>query len=171
MITDKMPERKRFLAIYYYLHQAEMWIDRNQVRHDISEMSVRYKANCIAWAERRAKRWAGMYEWGASIWLGTQEAHMTESTVDHFERQMHEEDQRRDADPVTWLRSTPLIARLIADVEAGRGGTDGDEPRDETDPRCPASCVCRRTPCAECDHEGCGWCPECHPEVPEWTTS
>jgi hypothetical protein len=22
--------------------------------------------------------------------------------------------------------------------------------------------------CTRCDHEACGWCPECHPEVPEW---
>ena len=22
--------------------------------------------------------------------------------------------------------------------------------------------------CDICDHEHCGWCPECHPEVPEW---
>lgn len=24
--------------------------------------------------------------------------------------------------------------------------------------------------CEVCGHRGCGWCPECHPEVPEWTT-
>lgn len=23
--------------------------------------------------------------------------------------------------------------------------------------------------CYICNHENCGWCPECHPEVPEWT--
>lgn len=21
--------------------------------------------------------------------------------------------------------------------------------------------------CLICDHKGCGWCPECHPEVPD----
>lgn len=25
-------------------------------------------------------------------------------------------------------------------------------------------------PCLSCDHKHCGWCDECHPEVPEWTT-
>ena len=23
-------------------------------------------------------------------------------------------------------------------------------------------------PCVMCDHEHCGWCGDCHPEVPEW---
>jgi hypothetical protein len=26
----------------------------------------------------------------------------------------------------------------------------------------------RGVPCVICNHEHCGWCPDCHPEVPEW---
>ncbi len=29
---------------------------------------------------------------------------------------------------------------------------------------------CRTTPCTVCNGTACGWCPDCHPEVPEWTT-
>ncbi len=25
--------------------------------------------------------------------------------------------------------------------------------------------------CLLCRHEACGWCPECHPEVPEWASN
>lgn len=27
---------------------------------------------------------------------------------------------------------------------------------------------CRNTPCLICYHNGCGWCPDCSPLVPEW---
>lgn len=32
---------------------------------------------------------------------------------------------------------------------------------------CPETCRCRRYECVVCNHEGCGFCPECHPEVPD----
>jgi len=34
----------------------------------------------------------------------------------------------------------------------------------------PAECRTRDQgkPCDRCQHTACGWCDQCHPEVPEW---
>lgn len=45
---------------------------------------------------------------------------------------------------------------------------DSPAPHDETSAACPPTCRCHRYPCRVCNHADCGWCPQCHPEVPEW---
>jgi hypothetical protein len=38
----------------------------------------------------------------------------------------------------------------------------------ETDPAGDCRDLEAGRPCLLCEHTSCGWCPECHPEVPEW---
>ena len=58
----------------------------------------------------------------------------------------------------------------MSDVTSCLTGTDATakQPRPVDDDPCrdrDAGLACSR-----CEHKACGWCDECHPEVPEWTT-
>lgn len=57
----------------------------------------------------------------------------------------------------------PNLRPLKSDVDAEQADWEGES---DTCARLSQGRDCRL-----CHHSGCGNCPECHPEVPEWTLS
>lgn len=111
------------VRVYCLLEQADAWIDANGRRHQIDEMSVRYKANVVAFLERRAARLADFYGYGELIDYSRHPAG-GEMAQDAVESALADADRARMEQPVEWLRGTRLVRRLLADVDAGRGGED-----------------------------------------------
>lgn len=89
--------------------QTEIWIDRQGVEHRVDEMSVRYKANVVRFIERRASN------------LVTVDA---DKYPDEVEGMLPDLPKITNAEAVDLVRRTPLMKRLIEDIEAGRGGDD-----------------------------------------------
>jgi hypothetical protein len=118
-MPDVIKQSKFTLSL---LDQDQIWIDGQGNRHDVAEMSVRYKANVIAFLERRAKLLEFHYSCGEALWFGSLDG--GEMAMASLEDSMFEAQDERLKDPVAWLRSTRLVARLIADVNAGLGGED-----------------------------------------------
>jgi hypothetical protein len=110
-------------AMHALFSQDGVWFDAQCRRHDVAEMSVRYKANVVAFLERRAPNLELLYSFGEiqSVSLAPTDGSMA---ADMLEQALDEETARRAADPVAWLHSTPLVARMLRDVEAGLGGED-----------------------------------------------
>lgn len=178
-------------GIYVLLNQGHLWVDRGGRRHDIAEMSVRYKRNVIGFLERRARYLVTMHGTGqleaifAPIGrevLGEREdgspvlgevvygGPRGEMAQDRFDWEMQRAQAEREDDPVGWLRTTPLLRRLIDDVENNRGGTDGDEEHQRW--------LARRDACGSFVADGhdtyqpdCGICVEANSDAPEWTLS
>jgi hypothetical protein len=148
MSTDtKTDPGTRARGIHALLSQASVWVDRQGRRHDVASMSVRYKRHVVGFLERGARIYGLYYQLGrTSTPLGFYSPYVighdadgnpvesreqiyvgpSELSLDLIERDERETDRLIEADPVAWLRSTPLVARLLADIDAGRGGTDGD---------------------------------------------
>ena len=140
------------MGVYALLNQDQVWVDVNGNLHQIDAMSVRYKGNVIRFVERRAKTLGmgyalgeiaaifapigrevindqgddhvvlpnGEVKYGAIVYGGPR----GDMACDALENQLAEDDARRSADPVGWIRDTKLMRRLIADVDAGLGGED-----------------------------------------------
>lgn len=104
----------------HFLDQDEIWTDKEGNQHRIDEMSVRYKANVVAFLERRAVSMEFNYSLGEARFIGGMAMHAQELAEDAC----GDEWERRMDDPVAWLRSTRLMKRLIDDVANGRGGED-----------------------------------------------
>lgn len=141
--TEKFERTAAF--IYALLNQDRQWISKDRVRHDIEQMSVRYKRNVIGFMESRARQFATYYSWGEieSVY-GAQAREIIgqidgepvfgrlislapepgSMAADALDSAMNAEWEHQHNDPVGWLRGKKLVARLIADVEAGRGGED-----------------------------------------------
>lgn len=131
--------------IYLLLEQADIWIDRQGRRHDVAEMTTRYKRNVIQFLERHAKNLAlahsvgqinaifapigrevtGVDENGQDVLGGlVHGGPRGEAAQDALDAAINAEDVLKDADPVAWIRSTPLVSRMLDDIAAGRGGED-----------------------------------------------
>lgn len=170
-------------GIYALLEQDQIWFDIRSQRHEIAEMSVRYKANVIGWLERRAHGFAVMYGigkeariWGASapVVIGVDdngdpiESRKSYSmaptpgsmAADMLEAELDAETTKQLADPVAWIRTTPLVRRLLDDIANGRGGTDGDAPARATGRPHMSEC-----PTLADSREQC----TCDDDSPEWT--
>lgn len=121
----------RYLAqargVYAMLNQTERWVAKGGRAYRISEMSVRYKANCLAYLRKRAKSLAMLYQWGQAADIGHTALHMSEMTLDDAERWQDElGDEIKRLGPEEWLETMPLMRRLSDDVLNHEGGTDGD---------------------------------------------
>lgn len=104
----------RSRGIYALLNQDQVWVDAQDNHHQIDDMDLSYKANVVAFIERRANAFAQLYSFG-EMWALMPYAHeMSESTEDHFEA----ENDRRLQDPLAWIRTTKLVQRLINDIAA-----------------------------------------------------
>jgi hypothetical protein len=100
-------------AIYLMLSQTETWVDGTGRPHLIENMSVRYKANVIAYLHRRANNLAVMYLAGAAL----------EIDVPHGPASIAVPEETTD-NPHEWLSRTPLMMRLMVDVAQGVGGSE-----------------------------------------------
>lgn len=137
------------------LGQTDIWVDRQGAEHLVDEMSVRYKANVIGFLERRAPHivaevlvkqlFAAMARMAAPVpcVIGERNGEAVECEVARgggrwahgVDHQMLDFDEHPESVPdlpsvsndeaVAMVRRTPFMQRLIADVEAGRGGEDG----------------------------------------------
>lgn len=137
------------------LNQTEIWVDRQGVEHRVDDMSVRYKANVIGFLERRASHMVArvlvdrllqtMDRMAAPVpcVIGVRDGEDVECEVARgggrwahgVDHQLVDFDEHPEAVPdlpkvnhdeaVAMVRRTPFMQRLIADVEAGRGGDDG----------------------------------------------
>jgi hypothetical protein len=137
------------------LNQTEFWIDQKGNRHELDEMSVRYKTNVLGFLERRAPRIVGRalaerLITAASLMLqpipcvlcegidgdGTKKIDRWAHGIDHApfdiekypdlsEELMPKVASISDAEAVELVRRTPLAMRLIDDIANARGGDDG----------------------------------------------
>lgn len=99
------------------LDQAEVWIDKNEVRHDIATMDGRYALNVYNWLKSRAMQIGFHY--------GLHLAGMRlpdEDTVAflHVTEAIDREHHRISEDPEGWLKDKPLMRALIARVAIDR---------------------------------------------------
>lgn len=156
-------------AAYAMLNQDTHWVDLRGRIHRLADMSVRYKANCLAFMRKpgRVKWFADRYVWGELSSLnqptgwrevdaggepfGPQLSRGEMAGLGDFGNMdaAHDEyiealDARIKADPERWLDETPLMKALSAQVLAGEGGAVGERPEDE--PRT----VTGDTPCPNC---------------------
>ena len=100
-------------AIFLMLNQTETWVDGVGRPHLIENMSVRYKANVVAYMHRRAANLAVMYFAGSAL---------VEIDVPHGPASVSVPEQTTD--PHVWLSRTPLMMRLLVDVAQGSGGSE-----------------------------------------------
>jgi hypothetical protein len=84
-------------------------------------MSVRYKANVVAYLQRRAANLAEMYAYGQVMAISAGMP-MGEAASDMLELTVEAEERERADNPNAWLSSTPLMMRLLIDVAQGNGG-------------------------------------------------
>jgi hypothetical protein len=139
------------------LGQTEIWFDQRGNEHRIDEMSVRYKTNVLRMIERHAPRIVANamvdalvaklmsasstvpcvdcdqrgitkpHEWEHGAWHGSGPVPGSEADQ-MFQYVLPEMPSMSTEEAVEMVRRTPLVARLIEDIAAGRGGTDGDAP-------------------------------------------
>lgn len=157
--------RAQAIAVHEFLNQDTRWVDVHGRMLTIAEMTVGYKANCLAFMRKRVGYFAARYPWGA-IWsmelpsgwatvvpdgrpgrsLSRGEAWLDDggNMAHAFDQHIEGLDRRIKADPEAWLDSTPLMKALSDQVLAGEGGAVGSRPEDE--PR---------------EYAGDAACPEC----------
>lgn len=111
-------------ATYRLLTQSDRWVDRGGELHDLDAMSVRYKANIVGFLERRAVGLADFYSYGEILSFSGPLGPSGEMAQDSLDQALEEADRERRADPLKWLRSTPLLQRLRHDVKNKLGGED-----------------------------------------------
>jgi hypothetical protein len=148
--------RQQAILVHEFLNQDIWWVDVHQRRHAIRDMSVRYKANCLAFMRKRVGYFAARYAWGA-VWAmqlpsgfvqvnsqGEDRAGLGRpvtrgdmflddgGNMSHaFDQYIDDLQKRIDRDPVSWLDDTPLMKALSDQVLAGEGGAIGERAEDE----------------------------------------
>lgn len=162
--------RRQCVAVHEMLNQGTYWIDVHGRRHAIRDMSVGYKANCLAFMRARVGYFSRRYPWGA-IWAMDLPSGWAEVRLDAdsggvvpgrpvsrgaiwlddggnmshaFDQYIEDLEERIRRSPGDWLDDTPLMKALSDQVLAGEGGAIGDRPEDQ--PRE----VTATTPCPTC---------------------
>lgn len=104
-------------ALDQLLDQAEVWIDKNEVRHDISTMDGRYALNVYNWLKSRAMQIGFHYALNlAGMRLPDEDTVAYLHVTDAIER----EQARISEDPESWIKDKPLMRALIARVAVDR---------------------------------------------------
>ena len=98
--------------IYLLLNQRKWWWTSKDERIKIKHMSVRHKRNALKMMERHASDLAEMYTFG-EIEFGFPRG---EAAQDDFDLFAVIGARSREAEPLAWLRGTPLVSRLAEDV-------------------------------------------------------
>jgi hypothetical protein len=114
---SRLSSAEQAQAIFLLLSQTETWVDGIGRPHLIENMSVRYKANVIAWLHRRAANLAEMYAAGQVVELAIERSA-------HGPAELIVVTDEIADDPHAWLSSTPLMMQLLVDVAQGVGGSE-----------------------------------------------
>lgn len=125
-------------------NQSEFWYDKNGVPHRISDMTLRYKRNVVAYLERNAARWATAYLWardelaygplghevlgfdddGEPVLGGLVYNEPSETVQDMLDREGQTELTEILSDPAIWILGKPVVQALVASIEKGQDGRD-----------------------------------------------
>jgi hypothetical protein len=144
-----------------YLDQGVQWKPNGRPMAAVTDMDPEWRFNASRWLERNAAKIA------------------PKCTLDRGA-------ERQAADPVEWIRTTALYRALVADLPNCSVALDAIAERARHWSTCPArtgggDCRCEAIAaqcqrcrdghrCLICNGDGCGSCPDCSPEVPEWTS-
>jgi hypothetical protein len=149
------------IAWDWYLDQGEQWKPNGKPMVQVADMDPEWRFNASRWLERNAVKIA------------------PKCTLNRGA-------ERQAADPVEWIRTTALYRALVADLPNCSVALEAIAERARHWSTCPArtgggDCRCEAIAaqcqrcrdghrCLICNGDGCGSCPDCSPEVPEWTS-
>jgi hypothetical protein len=142
-----------------YLDQGEQWKPNGKPMVAIADMDPEWRFNASRWLERNAEKIVSDMDWASEV---------------------------QPSEPHTWIRTTALYRALVADLPDCSIALDAIAERAKHWSTCPAragggDCRCEAIAaqcqrcrdghtCLICGGNGCGSCPDCSPEVPEWTS-
>lgn len=105
------------MALDELLDQAERWVDKNEVTHDIATMDGRYALNVYNWLKSRAMQIGFHYALNlAGMRLPDEDTVAYLAVVEAIER----EQARISDDPDGWIKDKPLMRALLARVAIDR---------------------------------------------------
>lgn len=99
------------------IDQAEVWVDKNEVRHPIETMDGRYALNVYNWLKSRAMQIGFHYAIGLA---GTRLPDEDTVAFLHVTDAIEREQERISNDPEAWIKDKPLMRALIARVAVDR---------------------------------------------------
>lgn len=111
--------RKPGMSWLDYLDQDEQWMPDGRPMVRVADMDPEWRFNASRWLERNAATIAFKYSLSERIWFAMVCASPigpNDNSADAIERDMHDRDEARTADPVAWIRTTPLYRALVADL-------------------------------------------------------
>lgn len=178
--------QRQCLVVHEMLNQDTYWVDVHGRRHPLRDMSVRYKANCLAFMRARVGYFAARYPWGAiwamglpSGWVevcnqgedergGSRRLTRGDVWLDDggnmshaFDQYIEQLEERIRRSPADWLDDTPLMKALSEQVLAGEGGAVGEREEDEPREMCPLD---------PCPKAGCERSVAQHPSTKQHST-
>jgi len=117
-MTEQMMNRP--MTIHDILHQDRVWVTRDGEVYVIDDMEVTHKANTVAYVLRNAR---GIALGSLPAW-GTGYFDVPDDVAGDLMR--HEDEVLRD--PVEWMRTRPVIQRLLRDLLGESAETPALEP-------------------------------------------
>lgn len=149
--------------VYAYYSQGDVWFPDRKPRVRITDMDAVWRLNCTRFLERRAESIAHRYTFGEVSSMSRATAREVIGEVDgepvfgrefsHFDLMgeratdaFQAEQDARAADPVAWLRTTPLYRALAAGLPTKRKKLEALSERAKHWSTCPA----RESVDAEC---------------------
>jgi hypothetical protein len=147
------------IAWDWYLDQGEQWKPNGKPMVQVADMDPEWRFNASRWLERNAEKIVSDLDRASEARLG---------------------------EPHTWIRTSALYRALVADLPNCSVALEAIAERARHWSTCPArtgggDCRCEAIAaqcqrcrdghrCLICNGDGCGSCPDCSPEVPEWTS-
>lgn len=102
-----------------YLDQSEKWYPDGKPIVLVADMDPEWRYNASRWLERNAATIAFKYSLSEAIEFAAMCASPigpSKNSADGLERDMHDKDEARTADPVGWIHTTVLYRALVADL-------------------------------------------------------
>jgi hypothetical protein len=171
-----------------YLDQGEQWMPDGKPMVAIADMDPEWRYNASRFLERRAAVFASKYSTCEALRLVAELASPigpSETVADQLEADAYHAAAARRRDPVAWIRTTVLYRALVADLPDCPTALEAIAARAKHWSTCPArtgdgDCRCEAIAaqcqrcrdggtCRICGGNGCGSCPDCSPQVPEWS--
>jgi hypothetical protein len=124
METDSGPPFQSLMGLlagerawFNYFNQGAWWKPDGRDPVQIVDMPLEWRLNCVRFLERRASRYAAVYARGceAEEWRAAQVLSGAMAR-DSVSRALETEAAEARADPMSWVRSTPLYQALAADL-------------------------------------------------------